>query len=128
MTRRGRRPSGANLVDRLEGSRHAKQRTKVILETLSGRMTISEACAALGIGEAAFHKLRTRFLRDAVASVEPRPAGRRPEAHEAAPEEVATLRGEVEELRRELEAARIREEVALSMPHLVTRKKKKRKR
>jgi hypothetical protein len=128
MTRRGRRPSGAKLVDRLEGSRHAKRRTKVILETLSQKMTIAEACAALGIGEAAFHKLRTRFLREAVESLEPRPLGRRPEQHEVNPEEVDALRREVEDLRRELEAARIREEVALAMPHLVKGQKKKRKR
>ena len=49
MTRRGRKPLGAQLVDRLEGSEHAKIRLKVILETLAGRQTIPEACDELGI-------------------------------------------------------------------------------
>ena len=37
MTRRGRKPTGTNLVEHLEGSERAKTRLKAILETLSGR-------------------------------------------------------------------------------------------
>ena len=33
MTRRGRKPTGTNLVERLEGSERAKTRLKVILAT-----------------------------------------------------------------------------------------------
>lgn len=115
-------------MDRLEGSRHAKRRTKVILQTLSGTRTIAEACAALGIGEAAFHKLRSRFLQEAVESLEPRPVGRKPAGGESDAGRVEELEGEMKKLRRELQAARIREEIALVMPHVSERGRKKKKR
>jgi hypothetical protein len=99
----------------------------VILETLSGQKTIGEACEALGMNEAAFHKLRSRFLSEAVESLEPRPVGRKPKMSEADSEQVEKLRREVQELERELKASRVREEIALSMPQLSREDKKKRR-
>ena len=49
MTRRGRKPTGTNLVEHLEGSERAKARLKAILETLSGQRSIPEVCEELGI-------------------------------------------------------------------------------
>jgi len=120
---RGRPPSGPALVDALDGSPQAKERLKIILETVSGSRSIPSACAALGLSEAAFYRLRERTLCEAVAGLEPRPAGR-PRV-EVSPEakQVQVLAQEVARLETELHAARVREEVALTMPHLLTRRR-----
>jgi len=121
---RGRRTSGSKLVETMDGSRHAKKRLKLILDTLSGKVTIIDACAALGINEAAFHKLRRRTLEESLQGLEPRQPGRR--AHERSPEEerIEQLEDEVEQLHLELHAARVREELALAMPHVLKKRKR----
>ena len=109
----------------VDGSAHAKRRLEWILKTLGGKATIREACAALGIGEAAFHKLRTRFLCEAVGLLEPRAVGRPPEAPEVAGEDrVRALEAEVAELRLEHRAAEVRTELALALPELGKRREK----
>src|SRR5262249_6175364 len=44
---RGRFPAGPSYVDKLEGSAAAKERLKVVLETLAGQCRVQEACARL---------------------------------------------------------------------------------
>ena len=122
---RGRRPSGPDLVEGLEGSQAAKRKLKVILETIAGQRSIADACRELGMNEPAFHKVRSRTLREAVEGLEPRPPGRPPEAQPQKEPEVETLKSEVETLRLELEMARVREEIALTMPHLLKSHQKK---
>jgi len=119
-----RPPSGPELVDGAEGSPDAKARLKVILETIAGTKTIAEACEALGIGEAAFHKLRTRVLEEAVEGLEPRKPGRKPKAKSAEEVRLRDLEDEVARLKLELKASRIREEIALTMSHLLKGEKK----
>jgi hypothetical protein len=123
----GRRTSGSALVDRLQGSDSAKQRFKLILDTLAGRCTALEACAALGINESAFHKLRSRFLQEALAGLEPRPVGRPPAATPQENTRIAELEQQLRELRLDLHAAHIREEIALAMPHLLESERKKKR-
>lgn len=131
---RGRPPKGVRLVERLNGSSEAKVRLKVILETIAGKHRISEACADLGIGEAAFHKLRDKVLEGALKSLEPHPSGRPRRQRSEADSRVAELEAENQELKVELRAAQIREEIAITMPHLLEdknpgfKKKSKRKR
>jgi len=115
---RGRPPLGPGLVEGLGGSEHARERLRIILETITGGRTVAQACEALGISEAAFHKLRLKALEAALAGLEPKPAGR--PAKEVTPEQAR-----VEELERELKmmelqlfASQVREEIALAMPHL----------
>lgn len=123
-----RPPSGAKLVDGVEGSAHAKRRLEWILKTIGGEATIAEACDALGIGEAAFHKLRTRFLHEGVKLLEPRPVGRPPKAPDRSSEDrVRALEAELEEVRREHQAAEVRAELAAALPGLPSRKEKKKK-
>jgi hypothetical protein len=129
MSRVGKRsmsrpPSGPELVEGIEGSPEAKERLKVILETIAGTKTIAEACERLGIGEAAFHKLRTRHLEEAVKGLEPRKPGRKPEKKREEDEGLLALEDKVASLERELKAARIREKIALAMPHLLKHGKK----
>ena len=110
---------------------HAKERLKIIMETVSGSLSIVEACGKLQISEAAFHKMRKKALREALISLEPGTVGRPPRPPTESDSRVVELEKEITELRIDLEAARIREELAIAMPHVLEnrhkRSKKKRK-
>lgn len=118
MPRRGRKPQGPKLVERLEGSERAKARLRVILETLAGRRTIPDACAVLGIHESMFHKLRLEVLQAALGRLEPRPLGRPPRSASLHDAHVLELEQELRDLRVELHASQIREELAEALPRL----------
>jgi len=119
---RGRPTSGAKLVNTIEGSPEARARVRLVLETLSGAISIPEACAELGLSEARFHELRRELLGATVQAAEGRPAGRPPQAAQ----EAAALQARNQELERRLhelrlqnEALQIRAELALALPHLL---------
>ncbi len=120
---RGRPPSGPNLVGGLDGPDEAKRRLRVILETVAGTRTIAEACAELGISEAAFHNLRKQALEAAVEGLAPRPAGRPRKDADPEQRRIRELEEQVFLLRKDLQAARIREEIAVAMPHLLKKAK-----
>ena len=126
MSKRGRPPLGLGHVNRLPGSDEARARLKIILATMTGEKTIPEACAELRIGESRFHELRNEFLAKGVEALEPRPLGR-PVAPEPTAMERENLRlhRENEQLKLEVQAAQIREEIALVMPHVLKPKVKK---
>ena len=116
----GRPTDGPNHVDRLTGPDDRKHRLRVILETLSGRKTVKQASAELGISEARFHVLRREALQAALDGLEPRHAGRPREADAAeAAGDPRALREEIEDLRGQLHAAEVRTEIGLTMPHLL---------
>jgi len=117
--RRGRPPKGSGLVDKLEGSEHARERLRLILDTLAGKLGVEEACAQLGIGSARFHELRNEVLQVGLSSLEPGQAGRPSKRNEEESSELAALRKENLELRVDLQASRLREEIAIAMPHLL---------
>jgi len=48
----------------------------VILATLSGQMSVNDACAELGVGPTQFANLRARMLQGAVDAMEPQSIGR----------------------------------------------------
>ncbi len=120
MTRTGRPPQGVALVDPLYGSDHAKTRLKLFLQTLSGEVSVGEACAQLGIGESRFYDQRQAWLHQSLALLEPRPAGR-PRAEEPAPtpEEVASLRQRVAQLEARAATVEAQAELARTLPHVV---------
>jgi transposase-like protein len=123
MAKRGRPVKGDQLVEDLSGSYSARQRLRVILQTLAGALTVQQACAALGVRRSGFHKLRQQFLVRAAGLLEPRPRGRcRPEPSQAEIE-LAKLRQEVVQLKLDLKAQQIREQIALVMPHLLNSKR-----
>jgi len=124
--KRGRRPAGAKLVEDLSGSAEAKKKVKVILETLAGGRSIEEACRELRIGEAAFHKMRTKALEKFVRDCEPERPGRNPIPKEEGGK-VEELEAEVKRLERELLASRVREELAVALPHVGKRMKDRKK-
>lgn len=127
--KRGRKPLGEQLVDRLDLSEQAKDRLRVVLETLAGKRSIAEACEDLGISESQFHAIRNRAITAAGAAIEPKPAGRPPkEAPTPEQARIAALERELAETRFELEASRLREEIAVVMPHLLVREGAEKKR
>ena len=119
MTRRGRKPTGANLLEHLEGSERAKTRLKAILETLSGQRSIPEVCEELGIHDSMFHRVRTEVLQTALDRLEPRPLGRHPQqAPLPQDEHVAELEAEILRLQLQLKGAEVRRELAEKLPRL----------
>jgi hypothetical protein len=122
MAQRGRKPNGANLVERLEGSQRAKTRLKLILETLAGKCTIAEACGELGIHETMFHKMRCEVLQTALGRLEPRPLGRPPRVLTPQDLRFSELEGENLRLEIELKAAEVRRHLAENLPRLCSPK------
>ena len=116
---RGRPPAGPGLVEGVEGPDEAKRRLRVILETVSGTRQVADACAELGISEAAFHNLRQQALAAAVEGLAPRPAGRPRKDGDPEQRRIRELEEQVFVLKKDLQAARIREEIAIAMPHLL---------
>lgn len=112
---RGRLPAGPEYVDNLEGSPQAKERLKVILETIAGTRRVQEACAVLKISEPRFHQLREEAMAAALQGLEPRPAGRPPSSQVPA-EQVQALEEKLAEKEEEVRAAQVRAEVALALP------------
>jgi transposase-like protein len=109
---------GPALVAHLDGSQRAKDRLELILETLSGQITVVAACRILGISEAMFYKLRHRVMQACLDDLEPKPRGRPPQPSSADAQRSAELTEEVATLQRELAAQTVRLEVAQAIPHL----------
>lgn len=114
---RGRYPSGPEFVDKLEGSPEARQRLKVLLETLTGTCRVGDACDRLGIKEARFDQIRIEALQGALQAIEPKPAGRKPQVPSSQDREIQELRERIAQLEAELKAALIRAEIAATLPH-----------
>jgi hypothetical protein len=122
---RGRKPMGAKLAQHLEGSSLAKQRLEGILATITGELSIPEACQQLGISEARLYQLRTEVLEAALSCLEPRPAGRPPRVESAESQQVAQLKGQLEDAQWELKAVEVRAVVAEAMPNVSNREEVK---
>jgi transposase-like protein len=131
---RGRPPKGSSLVDGLEAPSEVKKRLKVILETLSGALSVAEACKRLGVSQTRLHELRQEALRAAAAGLEPKQVGRPRKPAPREDSQVEQLEQEIRHLRLELRFAQAREEIAMTMPHVLvprdkaaSKKKAKRK-
>jgi hypothetical protein len=120
---RGRYPSGPEFVDKLDGSAEAKERLKVLLATLAGRLRVGDACARLGVKGSRFDQLRLELLQAALQAAERRPAGRPPRQHTPDQAEVTGLRERVAQLEAELHVALVRVEIAAALPHAGAQKK-----
>ncbi|MGD9711883.1 MAG: hypothetical protein AB7V46_07455 [Thermomicrobiales bacterium] len=124
---RGRRPTGPRLVEGLSGSPEAKERARVILETIAGTRSIPSACDELDVSEAHFHRLRERLLASAIESLEPKPLGR-PAHHPREDPRLLELRRRCDELEFENRIGHVREEILVTMPHLIRRRGEKKDR
>ena len=114
---RGRPPKGLSHIDSLSGDPESKKRLKAVLATLLSQMTVAEACQELSLSESQFHEIRRRALAGMVEGLAPRPPGRPPNPVED--EEVSSLKQQVEDLREELQIARLRTEIAMWKPSLL---------
>ena len=116
---RGRIPSPQKLVESLEGSELAKRRLRYILMTLGNQCTVQQACEELGISEAGFHALRRLAMQQFVKDLEPKPLGRPSQAQPQADPQTLELQEQNRQLQLQLLASRVREQIALAMPHLL---------
>jgi hypothetical protein len=119
VARTGRKPAGPQIVQRLEGSQSAKARLAVILETITGQLTVAQACAKLGIGESRFHTLRNETLQATLESLEPRPLGRPSRSVNTGSVEVRRLTKQLEQTRMDLEVAELQLSLARIHPGLI---------
>ena len=120
----GRPPERLGHVDRLEGPDRLKERLRVILATLTEERTVQEAARELGVSEARFHELRRQALQGALDGIAPGRPGRPRREQPVEPSRVEELEREVDDLKVDLQAARVRTEIALTMPHLLRSGKK----
>jgi transposase-like protein len=111
---RGRKPSGPAAVARLPGPPPARERLRAVLETLAGTCRVQEACRRLGLSEQRFDQLRAQVLQAGLDALGPRPAGRPPRP--TPPADVQALQARVADLEIELQAARVRAEIAVALP------------
>lgn len=128
----GRKPVGPALADRVAASEQARTRLRVLLETITGEKTMDEACEALSIHKTHLFNLRARVLEAGAAILEPQPMGRPPQAASPEAARIAELEEQINTLKVELEAARLRVELAQALPalsdeHSPRRKKKVRR-
>jgi hypothetical protein len=112
-------------VDKLPGDAAAKERLRVVLETLSGECRVQEACERLNLSEQRFDQVRIEALQAALLALEPKPLGRPPRASSPAEAALACLRARVAELEGQLRVAAVRTEVAAILPHTVAAAEKK---
>jgi hypothetical protein len=122
MGKTGRPPLGVEHVERLDGPGEEKRRLKMILETVTGAKSVEEACAELKIAPAHFHRLRDRALSGALSALASKPGGR-PTKPPVTTSREQQLERELREVKIDLRAAQLREELALVMPHLLKQKK-----
>lgn len=127
MSRIGRRPQGAKLVEHLAGSDYAKGRLAAILKTLAGELSVVDACRELGIVESRFYLQRAEWLQEAVSLLEPGTPGRpRKPAPSSSAEELQTAQARIRELEGQLAAEQVRSELAEAVPHVLHRAAAKR--
>jgi transposase len=117
----GRPPKKANLVDDFDADPITKERLKVLLQTIAGEISVADAARKLGISPARFFELRATMLQAALDSLQPKPVGRPAQKTEPESQRVQDLEQQNLDLRVHLAAAQLREEIALTMPHLSNR-------
>jgi len=119
----GRPPEGPRLADKLDAPDDDRRRLRVILETIAEKRTVGNACEELGIKPARFYELRAQALQGAVEAIAPGSAGRpREDADPRIAELEAQLRDRDATIRDqdiEIRASQVREQIALTMPHLI---------
>jgi hypothetical protein len=119
MARVGRKPFRHKHLKKLAVSPLARTRLEWLLKSLSGECMVPEACAALGINESRFHKLRSDWLQVIAESLEPGRPGRRAKVESPEARQIAALEDKVRTLEMELHAAQVRAELAQALPQVV---------
>lgn len=125
----GRPTKGSDIVTKFDASAEAKEKVRLVLDTLAGKTSVQDAAARLNVTETRFHQIRDEILTGMLSAAEPKPVGRPPEPEEDDPE-VEALRKKLQEANLMVEISRLRELIAVAFPELVAaeaeRRKKKR--
>ncbi len=124
---RGRKPRGPEIVRELQGDAQARERLERILDTVAGRLGVTEAADQLQMTPQRLHMLREQALQAALDALAPQPLGRPTKSSESAEERIDALQRENERLQRELAASQLREEIAVVLPGRPRRGEKKRR-
>jgi transposase InsO family protein len=111
-------------VQRLKGSKKAKQRAEVLLRLMFGEYRVPKACAELGIGEARLDQLRYEAFQPLVTALEEKLVGRPARTPSPAELENEQLRARIERLEAELEVAQVRIELGVALPRVGAASKK----
>ena len=119
----GRPAAGREILGRLDGSEHAKARLDAVLATISGECGVEDACSMLGVSPTAFTNIRKAALQGALQALEPKPLGRPPRLKTEEDRKLAEYEKRLVDMKREVEAARVREELSLTMPFIGQRRK-----
>ena len=112
----GRPNKGVDHVGNCDGSKQSKLRTQVVLQTISGELSVNEALEILGIQRPHFAKLRLRALQGAVDALEPGRPGRRRKRDAEADQRTSELSTKVAQLERQLQLERARADIAQILP------------
>lgn len=112
---------GVEHVDKLAGERESKLRLKWILMSMSGEASVNEAAERIGVCVSRFHELRDEALTGALESLAPKAVGRPPSAHKDSLR-VLDLERELDRTRYMLEVERVRTELLVVMPEVVSGK------
>lgn len=115
----GRPNKALGHVDGLDAGDLEKTRLRAILATITGELSVQDACMQLGIRRARFAELRQKALQAACSSLAPRPPGRPRRRDVEEDQRITALAAENTRLDRELRAAGIRTELALAMPEII---------
>lgn len=121
----GRPNKGVEHVDKVDASRHEKDRLKAVLRTVTGELSVQDACAQLGISRARFQALRDECLQGAADALAPGRPGRPPLRDAEHQAEVDELQQENAQLREQLKRQQIRLDLLEGIPELAQRSQKR---
>lgn len=124
---RGRRPQGPEYAEKTTGSKLAKERAQVVLETLAGQCSVQDACERLGVRETRFHQLRADFMQGGVERLEPGAPGRPSLQSLSDAARADKLEEALEELEQKLGESTVREEIAVILGQGAAGKKTRRR-
>jgi hypothetical protein len=110
----GRHSEMETLVERLEASELARERTKVVLLTLGGQWSVKDGYERLGMKRTRFQDLRSRMLRAALYALEEGAAGRPRSAQAGRSRREIRLESRVCELKQEVRSVRAQLDIAES--------------
>ena len=104
----GRPNKGIDHVDGCDCSELSKERAKIILQTISGELSVQAACQRMGIQRARFAELRGLALQGSVDALEPGRPGRPRKRDVEQEQREAELQAEIDKLKRQLAIAETR--------------------
>lgn len=110
--KRGRPPKKSALVDAIAGPDETRERLRVILATVSGELTIPQACEKLKIGETRFYDLRAQALEAAFKGILPGVPGRPSKEETPEQQKLREMQEKLDTMELELKTAKIKAELA----------------